>query len=871
MVEKMLIAGVNPNTPHRLGTARHNHVNYYFHSRARPNWYRDHSIGLNPDLEDPFRLLELVYEPTRSVHDVITDCDDMNPSFFDVPTGIDDGLAGVYAAFERDEEEYEDEYEYEYLDDLTTMSFNPLLTYDPLKPQDYYPARSYWFPLHAAAKAGCNEIIELLVKHGSYLDLPSENLCRCGEDVNSDEIWTPLHTALCSGHEATANLLISLGASLTVDLRDQQPTVLHSAASCGCLSTFQYLIDTKRPLDVNGKNRFGRPPLAYARNKPRRSNELGFQISLWLVDHGADPNTILDAYDYTILHAACFEGRFRDAIRCIESGANIHAIWIDSSSRVPIDHAYSQRSYGKLKRGNGSPKISSLLDDNIEEDRVEPVEKLIKEDATIEVPDPRYPLHLGRQFQPLALASVSHLLPVMDLLVAAGANVRDDRFGIPPLLGALCPPFDYMLALRSSRADLQWNAVKWLLDHGADPNQESRYRTLSSDSMDCYGPPLMFLCNQPNFEESHRIKLVKLLLDRGANPNHRDEDGLTPLKAAINHDHYDIARCLLQKGAENLVASRDVLDMLQLIVYDDWKIEVDYELQARDKGLRRRLKFILEIDRSQTLVKDPDALNIAVRASHSQLAEILMDMGASVALRPVTLPALLSPHGLRTAAIVQRLISLGVDAELEPYLRRAIALEAWDVVNVLLLHGVQFELEVFRKYDSNDHCCDLSRDIRPLAAAMKRARSSETDDMIAGLLSGSDLSSKDPTAYEGYLQLACDKLLPRTITTLANAGVDVDSKDSEGLTPITQFLRHFNYADTSRIKPKSFVDVLKILTNGREYLDADACEELQRLRVYSGSDEMKLAIKYELSRQFIIGIDPESLEFRLQPRDVNKK
>ncbi|XXH05401.1 hypothetical protein Hte_011827 [Hypoxylon texense] len=327
--------------------------------------------------------------------------------------------------------------------------------------------------------------------------------------------------------------------------------------------------------------------------------------------------------------------------------------------------------------------------------------------------------------------------------------------------------------------------------------------------------------------------------------------------SAINHDRYDVARCLLRKGAENPVPPRDLLDMLEFIVLEDGTMR-------EMKGLQRRLDFILEIDTNRTLVTDPRALEIATGARHLPLVEILIDKGTSGwgdrSLRSSLCSALCSAlrgcDRQRMVVLAQRFSSLGADGELERCLHEAIKYNAWDVTKLLLHHRVQFKLDECREYRDRG---------MPLALAMLHPRAG-TDDMISWILSANDLS-KDPTAYAGYLQLACDAALPRTIATLVNAGVDVDSK-YQGPTPLDLFLRRVKF---HRIKPKPFVDAFKILTNGREYLDNVAFRMFRELREYMGRDEWNRAINDQLSRHFIIGYDPESSKFRIQPRDANKK
>ncbi|KAF9871398.1 hypothetical protein CkaCkLH20_11045 [Colletotrichum karsti] len=89
-------------------------------------------------------------------------------------------------------------------------------------------------PLHAAASAGHDSIVKWLVSHGVDLNSKGQLFCSCHSlaelavreadeelgtidfDIIQIGIWTPLHYAICRGHESIACYLVKCGASMHV-------------------------------------------------------------------------------------------------------------------------------------------------------------------------------------------------------------------------------------------------------------------------------------------------------------------------------------------------------------------------------------------------------------------------------------------------------------------------------------------------------------------------------------------------------------------------------------------------------------------------------------------------------------------------------
>ena len=93
------------------------------------------------------------------------------------------------------------------------------------------------------------------------------------------------------------------------------------------------------------------------------------------------------------------------------------------------------------------------------------------------------------------------------------------------------------IAARNRRID----AVRWLLDHGADPNVASYYG----------GTALHWAVVR------NHVEVVDLLLKRGADPNLCWEDGAAALDIALREGHDALAERLRRDGAVSAIALAD--------------------------------------------------------------------------------------------------------------------------------------------------------------------------------------------------------------------------------------------------------------------------------------------------------------------------
>jgi RNA polymerase sigma factor (sigma-70 family) len=138
--------------------------------------------------------------------------------------------------------------------------------------------------------------------------------------------------------------------------------------------------------------------------------------------------------------------------------------------------------------------------------------------------------------------------------------------------------------------------VRWLLEHGADPNVRStaaRETALHAAT-----------------ERNRDAEMVALLLDHGADPNATNRFGFTPLAAAVAQKNEPVAKLLIERGAKEDLAT----------------------LVARGKidAAKRRV----DADRSLLTPERANALlHLAAKYDLADAAAFLLDRGADAANR----------------------------------------------------------------------------------------------------------------------------------------------------------------------------------------------------------------------------------------------
>ncbi len=267
-----------------------------------------------------------------------------------------------------------------------------------------------------------------------------------------------------------------------------------------------------------------------------RSGSLETSYALLAV--GADPNSS-DGVGETALIYAAFDDRADIEKTLLAFKANVNATWGGSTA---LDFAVSR----------GSLKTARLLIDS-------------GADVRRVYPSGRTPLHIAVR---------AHRTEIAALLIDRGADVdASDTFGFTPLLEAIQKRFDDLIAVlleagadpllknkagmspiqaaaSMHRADL----TRELLAKVANPPVELLSESVRKDLPDIVDTLLASGMNPSaalhDAALQGRIKLLKTLLDHGADVNHRTATGTTPLHDAAIRGNVEAARILLESGAD---------------------------------------------------------------------------------------------------------------------------------------------------------------------------------------------------------------------------------------------------------------------------------------------------------------------------------
>ncbi|KAL7627836.1 hypothetical protein AAE478_002031 [Parahypoxylon ruwenzoriense] len=496
-------------------------------------------------------------------------------------------------------------------------------------------------PIHCAATHGHNATVSWLLDHGVPIDHKfNDERLRAYEfqfinprspsppdHVSPD--FSPFYTALTSGQESTALLLLKRGARPQFSSfgRFTREAGIHIAADVGLVAVIEYLVKTMG-IDVNQPDHRLDTPLHYA---VRRSNNiktiqtlisLGADINaeerfelplttailrghydnaMVLLDAGANVNTTNENVIFPL--AACVDvgsdeeisdDQFEVLMRLIKRGADVNArCGVDTALGTAITHGTARVVFALLKAGAGANMTTGHNDctplnlvwpfEGHTTDIVGKVSLLVAAGARLDIPEPphgqtqlenaihyciwksdprpldatlrfatRQNMHEGYLDELFQICLEHRHIRPAQVLMRYGATSEAAKKTI----------FDLAMENNQhSSHDTRQETLSFCLDFGLSNEEIERlfYSALEQGNEEkcqfLISRGVLSLSNEPGpwlhlAAACGSIGLVRRLCRAGMDINALDDKSETPMMAALQADHRDVANVLFELGAD---------------------------------------------------------------------------------------------------------------------------------------------------------------------------------------------------------------------------------------------------------------------------------------------------------------------------------
>ena len=452
-----------------------------------------------------------------------------------------------------------------------------------------------------ASKHGHTDIVSFLLGKGA------------NPEVRDNSRNSPLIVAAQQGHPDTVELLLKSGVAVDAK-NDKGDTALHSTTRQKAKDSeearkYKKIVELllERKATVDARNEFGSTPLGLA-------TWVGdIEIVKVLLKHGADPNA-KDAKDRTPFITACRFGH-ADVVRLLlANGADVKTLF--------MDHQQPTLKLAFMAAGRGGSETDTavmLIEAAIKGD-VEKLGELLKTGVNVNA-------HTKAGDTALTLAAGLGYKDVVAFLLDHGAKINQATASsqtTPLMWAAFNGKLEVVRALteREARVDLENSQGFTALMLAAEGGHKGIVKLLHEK-----GAKL----NAKNAEGNSALTLavaaadkpaVNYLLEQGPELETRTKDkGSTALLLAVEKGNLDIARLLLEKGAD-IHAKRT----------DDWK---DSTLTlACSNGDEAMVKLLLNggADVNSSNRRGP-AIVLAAEKGHTGVVKLLLAMGAKVTVK----------------------------------------------------------------------------------------------------------------------------------------------------------------------------------------------------------------------------------------------
>jgi ankyrin repeat protein len=620
----------------------------------------------------------------------------------------------------------------------------------------------YEFPLFAALSEDHLEVGRLLLEHGANVDAQETT----GKTILL-KVFSQPHRSLVD----IVALLLKHGADVNIQDR-HLISALHLAEHHGELDVARMLL--KHKADVNSRDYDGRTALhilSEHRFGIHNQDDILNHARL-LLKYGADMNR-QNSRNQTPLHVAMGSERFTLARILIEHGANAQAE--DSYGTTPL-HLLSA---SRIRNGDSLDLVWLLLGRGAEVNRRDK--------------DKQTPLHLSMRVDWFKLARI---------LLDRGADANaEDIHGMTPLL---------LLSASQIHDDDALDLVWPLLEHGAELNKRNKDkqsplhlamvtdwfqlarvlldRGADAGTEDVHGKTPLHILSASRLHDSDTLDIVSLLLGHGAVVNRRDKDKQTPLHLAIGGNWFQLARVLLDQGADAKAEYDNGTTPLHLLsasqIHDSDAL--DLALLLLDHGA--------EVNSRDKNKKTP--LHLAMEEYWFQLARILLDHGADAntedihGTTPLHLLSASRLHDNDILDLVWPLLGHGAvvniaDKDKQTPLLLAIGGDWFELARILLEHGADADV-------------DNDKGATPLHLLSISQTHDEGDalDLLWLLLGHGAVVNKRDKINQTPLLLAMGRGWFNLARILLEHGADANAEDNNGKTPL-HMLSEFQIYDKS--------------------------------------------------------------------------
>lgn len=612
-------------------------------------------------------------------------------------------------------------------------------------------------PLHLAAAAGDADTIAELLEEGSDIHALNE------EGRNA------LMIACLKGHYELADMLIQAGAD--PNLRDKKGfTLMELLAYWNEVDGLKLLLSKGVAVDSVGLDGF--TPLL------RACQHGSIDAAKYLVEQGADIRAQNKQFCNALIFAA-YAGSVELVAYLTELGLKDDVLAKDGRNAFMTSCYFTHLEVMKFFLEHGAnPNICT-----VNERQLPVISTCISGEGSHSLAAVKLLMEAGadinqsnsRDETPIMYAASRNMVPVVEMLLEAGVNINGVKSGKHPLFSAL-----------------NWgakDAIRCLLDHGADVNYKDKYGFTPLHAAIFWGNTeiaamlldaganmnaRMMLGDTPLIlaAKEGSIPFTQLLLERNADLNITDGFGRTALYYAVSRASFELCELLLERGADPNNLSAGSKSPLQMACTTNDKAVAQLLIKHQVIVGLRDINGYTAADYARKGQFEELALLID-EAEQAQKDSILPRISITPAEMPDYIKALHNACKLGHEKRIAQLLRSGVDIDSCDGERKITSL------HLCAQRGLDSLIPFLLRHKADINKADALGNTPLLAAlAGKSAR-------IPALLleAGADTKATN-LAGQGVLHLASTNSNTAYLEQFLKDGFDINQQDAEGQSPL---------------------------------------------------------------------------------------